>query len=218
MGLISRLFGTAHRAPPEPSRPHLAAGVSVQAPMSEGETRRELLRVVLRDMLHRQGIPPDWIGAEMLTTTGRNGQRGVHWRLLVKHWDPRIVMHAVALQQVLQRRVTTFDPTSTIWLNGISWQFALSDESVCPALPRAGSWTSPDAPVAAPQAAPQAMADIMIGGPVPVTNVQEPPPARRDSDAARADLDALLAVRDADFKQHAEGEAPAWKSTEPAKL
>jgi hypothetical protein len=216
MGLISRLFGAAPRAP-EPSRPQLGAGVSVQAPMSEGETRRELLRVVLRDMMHRQGIPPDWIGAEMLTTTARNGQRGVHWRLLVKHWDPRILGHGVAIQQALLRRVTTFDPSSTTWLNGISWQFALADDSVCPSLPRAGSWKSPEVPASAPETPPQTMADIMIGGPVPVTDVQQPA-APRDTDTARADLDALLAVRDADFQKHAEGDAPGWSRTEPAKL
>jgi hypothetical protein len=41
--------------------------------------------------------------------------------------------------------------------------------------------------------------------------------AKHDAEAARADLDALLAVRDADFRRHT-GEAPAWSSTEPAKL
>jgi hypothetical protein len=197
------------------------SSVSQHLPTSQNATRRELLRVVLRETLQRHGIPSQWIAAECLTTTSRNGERGIHWRLQVKHWDPRILTYGVAIQNALIKRVMGFDPVASAWLSGISWQFALDDESGCPPLPHPGSWTSEphethDAPKPAP-AASQGDATI-IEGPVRIAAPVQQPAAGTDGDAARADLDKLLAIRDADFREHAEGESPAWTRTEPAKL
>ena len=146
-------------------------------------------------------MPAPWIVGESLATTSRNGERGVHWRLLVKHWDPRILEHGVAFQQALIKRVTTFDPQASTWLSGISWQFALDDESECPPMPHPGSWT----------AAPKDTAPAgIIEGPVHI--------APADKDGAHADLEKLLEIRDADYRRHAAGEPSAWPRTEPAKL
>jgi hypothetical protein len=219
MSFIQRLFGTPTRpAPAQASQLHsqLSSSPSQQA-VSNTTTRRELLRVVLRDTLHRQGIPADWINAELLSSTSRTGERTVHWRLQVKHWDVRILTHSVALQHALIKRVTTFDPLASTWLSGISWQFALEDESVCPPLPHPGSWTSSASPEE-PPADPVAAADGgVIEGPVRIADTPQPAGAP-ETDAARADLDQLLAIRDADFRQHAQVAAGTWVKTEPAKL
>jgi len=221
MGLIKRMFG-GDRYPVAQNSSHMHSQLSMgpasqQHTTSQSATRKELLRVVLRDTLHRHGIPPDWIGAETLTVTSRTGERAVHWRLLVKHWDPRLLEHGVALQQALIKRVLTFDPVASNWLSGISWQFTLDDESVCPQMPHPGSWT------AQPQATPTAVAEPVaqgdvIAGPVHIADPQ-PQPAEGTHDA-RADLDALLAIRDADFQQHADapGATRTWARTEPARL
>lgn len=218
MSFIQRLFGTRARAAGPSSQPHsqLSSSPSHQHAASQGTTRRELLRVALRDTLHRHGIPEDWIGAEVLGTTSRTGERGVHWRLLVKHWDPRILAHGVAIQHALIKRVTTFDPVASTWLSGISWQFALPDESICPPLPHPGSWTSA-LPEAAPPPAPAAAAPDggVIEGPVHIAGAIPPP---RDLENTKADLDQLLAIRDADFRAHAGAPGGAWVKTEPAKL
>lgn len=214
MSLLS-IFGTGRRAAPEPalSRLHSQFDASQQAPDTQS-TRRELLRVVLRDTLHRHGIPAAWIAGEMLSTTSRNGERGVHWRLHIKHWDARLVTHAVALQQALMRRVVTFDPLASKWLSGVSWQFALDDESECPALPHPTSWTTTPKPAATASASvPEG--GMMIGS----VHLGSQAAVARDAAAERADLNDLLAIRDADFRQHAAGGAArTWASTEPAKL
>jgi hypothetical protein len=199
----------------------LAPDSSRQFAGSQNATRRELLRVVLRETLNRQGIPLDWIGAELLTTTSREGARGIHWRLLVKHWDTRILAHGVAIEHALIKRVTTFDPLASTWLNGISWQFALADESACPPLPHPGSWTAP-ANEAAPPTVPDALPSAgVIEGPVHIAAAAEAtkPESDKDAESAKADLDRLLAIRDADFREHAGGEVSrTWVPTEPAKL
>lgn len=218
MSFIQRLFGTQARASAGPSQPphsQLSSSLPQQHAVSQGTARRELLRVALRDTLRHHGLPADWIGAEVLGSTSRTGERGVHWRLLVKHWDPRILTHGVAIQHALIKRVTTFDPVASTWLSGISWQFALQDESVCPPLPHPGSWTS--APAEAAQPAPVAVGPDggVIEGPIHIAD-SAGSRHEKDLDGAKADLDQLLAIRDADFRQHAS--AGNWVKTEPAKL
>ena len=102
--------------------------------------RRELLRRALRDTLNLHGIPAAWIGAETLTASSRgSAQKGIHWRLLIKHWNPDLLSHSVPFQQSLIKRLMSLDTTASSWLMGVSWQFALPDESVCPPMPRR-SW------------------------------------------------------------------------------
>ena len=222
MSFLSSLFGftRAPARPPGHSQPHsqLASGYSMQQganPASQNTTRRELLRVVLRDTLNRHGIPAAWIGADMLVATSRNRESGIHWRITIKHWDPRLMLHSVAFQQALIKRLMTFDPMAANWLMGISWQIALADESECPPMPHPASWTShrEDDPTS-PAPLPVSPSGDVIAGPVLIPD--EDPEAA----ATRADLESLMALRDADFRQHADGDERqrGFEATQPAKL
>jgi hypothetical protein len=213
MGLLS-IFRTKARREPTEAAPssRIQSDLSQNPASSQTSTRRELLRVVLRDTLHRHGIPTAWVAAEMLATASRTGERGMHWRIHIKHWDTRLLNSAVALQNALMRRLVTFDPLAPKWLTGISWQFSIEDESQCPPLPHPTSWTTPERhPPAAGRAPAQAPADDMMIGSVHLATA----PAE---DAERADLERLLALRDEDFRKHAEDSGPRWANTEPAKI
>jgi hypothetical protein len=221
MSFFGRLLGFT-RQPAPASRPNsqMATMQSTMNANSSGGTRRELLRVVLRDTMTRHGIPSAWIAGEVLASSSRNGTlKGVHWRLVVKHWDPRLLTHGVAFQQALIKRVTTFDPLASGWLTGISWQFDLPDESLCPAMPHPGVWTAePSTRPVEPHAVvlPGGSGDV-IAGPV---RISDPAVAHvQKEDSAKADLEQLFAVRDADFRKHADGSTePMWLGTEPAGL
>ncbi|MBE7941881.1 MULTISPECIES: hypothetical protein [Ramlibacter] len=217
MSFISRLFGSrggaADRAQDTRRGPD-----SVQAsrlPPANHAMRRELLRVTLRDTLRRCGIPLGWIGAEVLSGSSREGHVGLHWQLSVRHWDPRLVMRMVALQNNLVSRLLAVDPMASQWLLGLSWQFALADESACPPLPHPGSWTSlEDTPMAqAAGAHPGGGSADVIAGPVRIEDT---------GSAAHAELEQRLAARDADFlaRPGGGGEAtePMYLSTQPARL
>lgn len=145
MSIFSWLFGASKAAPPDSVlQSQFPSGHSQSRKpraMSQ-DMRRELLRVALRDTLQRHGIPTAWVVAEMLTATSRNRQTGLHWRLSIRHWDPRLLTHTVALQNRLIRRVQAIDPMAESWLMGISWQVAVADESACPDMPHPGSWTA----------------------------------------------------------------------------
>jgi hypothetical protein len=174
---------------------------------------------VLRDTLHRHGIPAGWFDAEVLVSTSRTGERGIHWRLVVKNADPRLLTYAVSLQHALVKRLTTFDPLASGWLTGISWQYALPAGSSHPALPHPGTWKEPVAEdLAELKAEPAGGASDVIAGP---TTHERAAQRTRNAVHARADLDGIFAARDADFSGHGrtdDATQPMFLGTEPAKL
>lgn len=222
MGFLQRLFGTARHTTGDDTEPHSRLSsahsqTSRRPASSPSAVRRELLRVALQDTLKRRGIPAQWVGADVLAATSRTGEAGLHWRLSIRHWDPRLLIHGVALQNALITRVLMFDPMAETWLMGVSWQYALGDESMCPALPHPGSWTAVARPPAQaePASLPGGSAGV-IQGPVNV-----------DGSSGLSDLDRLMAVRDADFRSHADSERsgggtgktqPMYMKTEPTDL
>lgn len=171
----------------------------------QSAARRDLLRVALRDTINRHGIPATWIGAETLVTTSRGvAQKGIHWRLLIKHWDPELLSYGVPFQQSLMNRLVTLDATAGTWLMGISWQFALPDESVCPPMPQR-AWAA-EAKAAA-QPAKAVTVPTAAATPAPVQ------PAATAN--AKANLEQVFAARDAQLKG---GAGDKFQTTEPAPL
>lgn len=138
--------GATSRAQEAPAPPQRAAASA----SAERITRKELLTVVLRETLLRNGIPAPWIGAQFLRCVDRTATTqatGVHARLLVRHWHPRLPSCLWTLQRDFCRRVTLVDYRSADWLQGVSWQFQLPEGTELPPLPPASSWTTPAAPV-----------------------------------------------------------------------
>lgn len=187
------------RSLPPDSRSHSqlshAPSQNSQGPApSHNSMRKELLRVVLRDTLNRNGIPRDWVVADLLMASSRTREPGIHMRLQVRHWDARLMLHSVAFQEKLHQRVVMLDPQAIDWLLSISWLYALPDSSACPAMPHPGTWT------AVPAAAQKITDDA--------------------SDQARVDLALLMAVRDGDARRHGQAfdAASNFAATEPGGL
>jgi hypothetical protein len=253
MSLLKRLFSSSSPASHAHSQPasQLSPASALPSEGASGQdnaSRRELLRLVLRDTLNRTGIPTSWIGADLLAATSRGRAPGIHVRLLLKHWDPRLMLHAIAFEQAFSKRLMTLDPASDDWLLGLSWQFSLADQSNCPAMPHPGVWTSnvtSEVPVtgdvlpsASSSGAPDLLGgSIIISGPAATPDSAAARPAAaaairqgahpgatepmRDARAeAKADLERLFAVRDADHQRHRGGDARDhhFAATEPAPL
>ena len=234
MSFLKRMFASSDRPASQPA-PHSvpASALGTKGPLSqENSSRRELLRLVLRDTLNRTGIPTSWIGADLLAATSRGREPGIHLRLLLKHWDPRLMMHGIAFENAYKKRVLTLDPLAERWLLGISWQYSLDDESGCPAMPHPGIWTSAfgeqdtdvvglaeQSAVGSPDPTDLLGGSIVISGPAasPDSSAARPaaaaairqaarhaaPDPMSDSRAeAKADLERLFAVRDDDLQRH----------------
>lgn len=131
----------------------------------------------------------------------------MHVRFLVRHWDPRLMLHGVSLEREFTQRLVVLDPLAVDWLMGFSWQFALPDTAECPPLPHPGSWTAAPADSGAPRLERETRPADIIEGPVVI-------PQPRDE--VRADLERLLSLRDEDVKRHAQGDT--FAPTRPAAL
>lgn len=194
-------LGSAHSQHPQHS----------ESTASETAHRRDVLRLALRETLNWHGIPVAWIGAEVLVATSRGRPAGIHWRLLVRHWEPRLLTHGVALEHSLVRRALMLDPMATDWLVGISWQFALEDESQCPPMPHPGLWTAePHHTPPPPPVLPGGSGDV-ISGPVLIGT-----PAH-----AKAELERIMNERDTEFNpsgRTADAGAGDNEATEPMHL
>ena len=143
----------------------------------------------------------------------REGKPGMHVRLLLRHWEPRLLPLCVALQGSFQSRLMIFDPLAEGWFAGVSWQFALPDNSVCPVMPDAGFWKA--APVVQPPAP--------VQPPLPAAAAHVPSPLLQHSQApAQARREALEKMMAEGDRHHGAGAADAgpqaFRPTEPAGL
>ena len=208
---LKRLFGFDPAKAANSSRAHSllssTSSASKASAVSPATTRRELLRLALRHTLNRHGIPISWVGAETLSARPSGREPGIHLRILIRHWEPRLLHHAVALQNSLIVRLLAFDPLASNWLMGISWQFDLPDESACPPMPHPGSWTADlraGPPDPAPAKAAGGSGDV-IAGPVRISPPAVPAATAPEPSAdVKSDLERLFAVRDAELKRNTE--------------
>ncbi|MEJ5991124.1 hypothetical protein WG902_14070 [Ramlibacter sp. PS3R-8] len=216
MGMLDLLLGKKSAGAKAAKRPVPAASTqfapsqSTQATSSPHQVRKDVLKLVLRELLMRNGIPNAWLSADLLRTTNSKREQGIHVRFLMRHFEPRLLQHAPALEQEFVQRLMLLDPLAADWLMGFSWQFTLDDISKCPPLPNAGAWTAPpQEPAAEPvAAAPEEHSGDVIAGPVFI-----PKPV----DEVRSDLERLLSLRDEDMKRHSKA-GDNFAPTRPAKL
>ena len=172
--------------------------------------RRDLLRVVLRDVLSRNAIPSAWLGLQMLTAKSSGKPKGVHVRLVVQHWEPRILAYAPALEHSFIERLMALDPLADQWMVGLSWQLALPGDFVPEALPRPGSWTAHAAMAARKASGQTRPADLggdVIAGPVQIGNE-----ALAENETAA--LERLMSMNDHALARR----SAAFDPTQPAKL
>jgi hypothetical protein len=153
MGLMQKMFGGAAKpAPPAGAKARNSGpapdGTSV---LPAGRMRREMLRLVLRQSLTRNGIPSTWIVAETLEVPARGESSGVHIRLVLQHWEPRLLPYTLAFEHDLEQRLLAVEPDAHSWFRGFSWQYAaLGDPG---SMPDPSTW-APAEPAPVPEQAP----------------------------------------------------------------
>lgn len=213
---------------------------------SENATRGQLVQVMMRDVLRKSGIPPGWIECQIQVVASRSRGPGIYVRLVVKHWDSRLMQYTFAFQKALLTAIVQFEPQAANWLHGIAWQLEVA--STCPhtVLPDKAYWleapqtympakavaqpvavampAAKAAPIAAPVATPvAATAPSAPFKPVapakpalPLFEIEKPTP---ENDAT-ADLERLFAIRDNELAHEAANNPRplGYEKTEPAPL
>ena len=152
---------------------------SVPPSIPPQDTRRQLLRLVLRETLQASGIPFDWIQAEALQAVAPS-REGIHVRFLICQWQPRLFTYCFAFQRDFKARVLAIDPMARTWLMGFSWQYALPPGTAFPALPPPHTWAESIAGDDTAQATELRQGDEQLYGEQPMTD-----PAPLETPAAK---------------------------------
>lgn len=110
-------------------------------------TRSQMVRVVTRDTLRQCGIPEHWIECQVSVVARRNGVSQVVPRLVVRHWDDRLVRYLPAFERRLLTEIQEFERDASDWLLPFSWNF-LADNCPHTEMPDPALWNTGPAPAA----------------------------------------------------------------------
>ena len=203
---IRKLLGTSKKAKPVSTGPtaNRDSPTTIQAG-SENAIRRQLVQVLLRDVLRKHGIPAHWMELHMLVVSSNSRGPGMYVRVVVKQWDQRLMNYAFALQNELMTDIARFEPRASEWLQGISWQLDMANTCPYITVPDKAFWLAPAAP------------GIHIQSPALTPPNQTLREDQEKSDT-REDLERLFMIRDQALNSSAEGFAVGYEKTRPSAL
>ena len=131
---------------------------------SDNALRRQLVHVLMRDVMRRHGIPAPLVECQMLVVSSRSRGAGMYVRLVLKQWDERLVRYAFAFQMAQKADILRFEPQACEWLHGISWQFEFSESCPYAELPDKSFWQTSPPQAAMPGAATSIAATTQAAG------------------------------------------------------
>lgn len=97
---------------------------------SDNAIRCQLVQILFHHLMRKKGIPLEWIDCKTQCFPVRDGDGGMHVRLVINQWHDRLMTYAFALQTELITDIEQFEPGASNWLEGIYWQ--LNVEKSCP--------------------------------------------------------------------------------------
>jgi hypothetical protein len=129
---------------PAQDRDASTPGLTVQ----HTDIQRELVRVVLKDVMRHHGIPSAWIGCEVTVMSRQSQNQDLLVHLVIMRWSEGLLRYAAVLQQQLLEGLDRFEPGVDHSKYIVSWRF--SPVCGCPhvRMPNPQFWLAADAPVA----------------------------------------------------------------------
>jgi len=104
-------------------------------------SNRELVRVVLRDTLRMNGIPPEWVGCEILVRSRNANDAALLIQLLIHHWHEDLLRYAPLIQLQMLQALQRFDPASDHSRHTVAWKFSPACQCPLTTMPEPGYWT-----------------------------------------------------------------------------
>jgi hypothetical protein len=202
MGLLQKILGGQDRSGPQDPPP---SGTRFEESDDRDESavereasRRELVKLVLRETMRRHAVPSDWIECRLLPVVTSNRRTGLHVQLVIKQGQGSLLRYIPAFQSSMMAEIEKFDARAWDWLLSISWQFAGITSTTGGELPGDGEWQMGQSRNAA--LGPAAAA----------------PPKPQVEDDVAEDLKALFAIRDAALQPTAPPADPDFEATRPS--
>ena len=113
---------------------------SVGATLQHTDVQRELVRVVLKDTLRKNGIPAGWIGCEVTGISHRNMDDELFVHLILMNSSEALLQHLPAFQQDLMQGLDRFEPNVDHSNYVVSWLFSPDCGFKRVGMPAPGFW------------------------------------------------------------------------------
>lgn len=110
--------------------------------MQHTSTQRELVRVVLKDTLRLNGIPPGTIGCEVTVMSRKTAREELFVHLIILKWNEAVLRYAPVIQQELIKNLDRFDPEVNHANYIFSWRFAAECEYPFKSMPAPEFWNT----------------------------------------------------------------------------
>ena len=205
MGLLQKILGGQDRSGPQdppPSGTRFEESDDRDDSAVEREaSRRELVKLVLRETMRRHAVPSDWIECRLLPVVTSNRRTGLHVQLVVKQGQGNLLRYIPAFQSSMMAEIEKFDARAWDWLLSISWQFAGITATTGGDLPGDGEWQ---------------MGQSRSGALGPAGGAPSAPATPAVDDDVAEDLKALFAIRDAALQPMPAPEEPDFEATRPS--
>ncbi len=141
MGLIRKIFGGEPGAPANSKHTDFRESISTtDQGSSRNAPRRELVQVVLRDTMRKNGIPSDWIDCRILSVISHHHKSGMHVQFLVRKGDEQLLHYVHAFQESFWDEIQKFEPRAKDWLFSVGWEFYAPATRGFSPLPDRASW------------------------------------------------------------------------------
>ncbi len=153
----------------------IAEPVSDQA--KKNDIRLEMIRLALKSVLRRYGIPLHWIGCEIEPMPGSDDADKTLIQLVILQWHDALMRYAPELQNQLLNEIQFFDTTADATSFLIVWKFAPDCGYPADQVPGADFW-APAADSTPPdqtqRARPVAAAAVSVATAVPAAKFDLP--------------------------------------------
>lgn len=187
----------------------------------ESATRQQLVMVSVRDVLRRNGIPAGWIECQTLQVVSRRRGAGLYVYLVFRQWDEELLHLVSAFQVEVRETIKKFDPTSTMWIHGIAWQFEVEDDCPYNAMPDKNFWQTRPTPGSATRGstAPHAAQPTHTEEAFSINASNTATPSPQPTDVAQ-DLAKLFEIRDREIGSQGSQALPSagYEKTQPSPL
>jgi hypothetical protein len=105
-------------------------------------SNRELLRIVLRDTLRKNGIPTDWIASQITSRTQAGLPTAHQIQLVILKWHEGLLRFAPLLQHQVLKNLHEFDPQVNPDSLSVVWSFAPNCGCPYTTLPAPTYWSA----------------------------------------------------------------------------
>lgn len=136
MGLLKKLFGGQAETPTQ----FHESDSSTSGRSEANAPRREVVHVVLREVMRKHGIPSDWIECRILSGLTRQQKAGIHVQFIVLKGEAQLLDYVHAFQDSFWSEVEKYEPRARDWLFSVAWQFEGNARAGLADMPRFEGW------------------------------------------------------------------------------